>query len=140
MARPSILPQTLCAFVAAPNLQVMTWQSFKRFCDLNFPDMKFKNDAQRRSFLLKKNMKFQKDDKGVEGVCVPKNGNGDDEKEIKVGKRLSSSKIRQEDYGDGSEFSKDQLQMAQAKNSAGLAVQAVSQDWLFGFGLVLELG
>lgn len=102
--------------------------------------MKFKNDAQRRSFLLKKNLKFQKDDKGVEGVCVPKNGNGDDEKEIKVGKRLSSSKIRQEDYGDGSEFSKDQLQMAQAKNSAGLAVQAVSQDWLFGFGLVLELG
>ena len=102
--------------------------------------MKFKNDAQRRSFLLKKNLKFQKDDKGVEGVCVPKNGNGDDEKEIKVGKRLSSSKIRQEDYGDGSEFSKDQLQAAKAKNSAGLAVQAVSQDWLFGLGLGLEMG
>ena len=85
---------------------------------------------RRRAFLLKKNMKFQKDDRGVEGVCVPKSGvDMEDEKEIKIGKRLSASKLKQEDYGDGSGFSKEQREAAHRKNSALLAVQSVSQAW-----------
>ncbi len=108
----------------------MVWQSFKRFCDINFPDQKFKNDAQRRAFLLKKELKFQKDDRNVEGVCVPKSGvDMDEEKEIKIGKRLSASKLKQEDYGDGTGFSKEQREAAHLKNSALLAVNSVSQAW-----------
>lgn len=103
----------------------------KRFCDLNFPEVKFANDVSRRAFLVKKNIRLQKDDKGAEGVCVPKAGaDPDEEKEIKIGKRLSASKIRQEDFGDGSGFSREQRESAHAKNSAGLMVQSNSQAGL----------
>lgn len=78
----------------------MKWQSLKRFCDENFPEMRFKNDVQRKAF--KKDIRPQKDDQGVEEVVQLRDG--EDEKEIKVGKRLSAAKIRQADFGDGSEF------------------------------------
>ncbi|CAJ1372605.1 unnamed protein product [Effrenium voratum] len=67
--------------------EVLTWQSLKRFCDLNFASKKFKNDQQRKAFLLKQNIRLQKDERGVEGVAVAKDG-ASDEKEIKIGKRL----------------------------------------------------
>lgn len=105
---------------------MLKWQSFKRFCDEQFPDVKFKNDVQRRAFLVKKGLKFQKDEKGVEGVVTPKHG--EDEKEIKVGKRLSADKIKQEDFGDGSEFGREQREAAHLKNASGLAIQSNSQD------------
>ena len=89
--------------------------------------MKFKNDMARRSFLLKRGIKLQKDDAGQDGVCVPKEGHGEDEKEVRVGKRLSSSKIRQEDFSDD-HFTKEQREAARAKNSAGLTVAANSKD------------
>ena len=107
----------------------MKWQSLKRFCDLNFPDITFKNDAMRRQHVLKKGLKIQKDDKGADGVCIPKEGdaNPDEEKEMRVGKRLEASKLRQEDWGDGA-GTKEQREANHARNSAGLAVESNRQD------------
>jgi len=103
----------------------MKWQSLKRFCDENFPEMKFKNDVQRKAFLVKKDIRLQKDDKGVEGVVQLRDG--EDEKEIKVGKRLSAAKIRQADFGDGSEFDRETRENYHQKNSKGLTVASNTQ-------------
>lgn len=100
----------------------------KRFCDLNFPTEKFKNDAQRKAFLLKKNVKLQKDEHGVEGVAVAKEGDAKpgEEKEIKIGKRMSADKIRREDYGDGVD-TRDQRDTSHQRMLNALVVHGNSQ-------------
>lgn len=101
----------------------------KRFCDENFPDEKFRNDSTRKQFLLKRGFKLQKDDTGIEGVAVPKEGHGDgnDEKEIKIGKRLSASKVRVEDWGEGGADTRDQREASRNKMLGAIKVQANSQ-------------
>ena len=106
---------------AAPKVYV--WQSLKRFCDQNFPNQAFRSDAQRKSFLESKNIKIQLDDLGRDGVAVPKHGDPD-QKEIKVGRRLASSKLKQEDV---SELSKDEREKIKMKNEKGLAVASNNQ-------------
>ena len=114
-------------------LQVLVWKSLKKFCDERYPEQKFRNDAQRRSFLVKAGVKLQKDDTGREGVATPKSGEGGEEKEIKVGKRLAASKIKLLDYGDGSDFKKGDISDAHAKNASGLRVAANDEDRLSGW-------
>ena len=103
--------------------QVYSWRSLKSFCDKEYPNKVFKSDNARKAFLLKKGLRLQKDEDGVEGVAIPK----DDEKEIRLGKKLSASKIRQSDFGDGSEFGKDAIDQSHQKNSSGLTVSASSK-------------
>lgn len=106
--------------------QALTWYSLKRFCDEKFPSQKFKNDQQRKTFCLKKGLKLQKDDLGVEGIAVPKEGDGD-KKELKIGKRISASRLKQEDHG--SDFNRDAVKATHAKNTAdACAVQLNSKD------------
>ena len=103
----------------------MTWQSLKRFCDLRHPEQKFRNDSQRKAFLVRNGVRLQKDEQGREGVVVTKSGEAaGEEKEIKVGKRLSAAKIRQLDYGDGSDFKKEDVSEAHDKNARGLQITA----------------
>lgn len=65
-------------------------------------------------------MKLQEDDQGIEGVAVAKEG--DEEKEIRMGKRLAASKLRQFDFG--SDPNKQDLTKQMEKNKAGLSVNA----------------
>lgn len=111
--------------IIQPDFEVMTWYSLKRFYDERYPSQKFKNDQQRKSFCLKRGLKLQPDERGVEGIAVPKNG--DDEKELKVGKRISASRLKQEDHG--SEYDKEAVKANHAKNVANSCnVQVNSQD------------
>ena len=121
-------------------LQVLVWKSLKKFCDERFPEQKFKNDAQRRSFLIKSGIKLQKDDTGREGVATPKSGEGGEEKEIKVGKRLAASKIKLMDYGDGTDFKKSDIADAHAKNAAGLHVAANDEDRVCWVAIACSMG
>lgn len=109
-------------------MEVMKWQTMKAFCDENFPGQKFK-DAQRKSFLVKRGLRIQKDEKGIEGVAMAKDGQ-EGTKEIKVGKRFSAAKIRQEDFGDGTDFSKEAREAAHIKNTRNLNVQSNSKAGL----------
>lgn len=93
---------------------------------MNYPDQKFKNDAQRKQFLLKRDIRLQKDEHGVEGVAIARDGAGEEEKEIKVGKRLSANRIRQEDWGDGA-GSREQRETAFGKMNANLRVHGNTQ-------------
>ena len=104
--------------------QVYVWHSLKRFCDDNFPNSTFRNDAQRKAYLLRQGIALQPDENGVEGVAVAKSGN-DDQKEIKIGKRLAASKMRQEDV---SELGRDEIDKIRKKNEQGLNVAAPTQD------------
>ena len=88
------------------HAQVMIWFSLKRFTDSRFPEQSFKNDAQRRA--------------GAE-------------KEIKVGRRMSASKLKQQNLGDGTDYSKEEIAGLRAKNSAGLKVATNSEECCFGF-------
>ncbi|CAE7868158.1 unnamed protein product, partial [Symbiodinium necroappetens] len=133
--------------------EIYKWQSLKKFTDTNYPSEKFKNDAQRRAFCVRMGVKLQVDDRGVEGVAMPKNGakpqielvwwhfsvptdvpyhavlsSEDEEKEIKIGRRISSGKIRQEDLGDGSEYTRDEIAALRAKNAKGMAMNLNSKD------------
>ena len=111
------------------HAQVMIWFSLKRFTDSRFPEQS--NDAQRRAFLIRKGIALQKDENGVEGVAVPKGGGA--EKEIKVGRRMSASKLKQQNLGDGADYSKEEIADLRAKNSAGLKVASNSEECCFGF-------
>ena len=108
---------------------------------MNFPETKFKNDSSRKQFLTKRGVRFQKDENGVEGVATARDG--EDEKEIKIGKRLSADKVKVQDFGDGTEFGPDALQQAHARHSRGLAVECNTQarvspvDWMLGVRLGL---
>lgn len=95
----------------------------KKFCDREFPDQKFRNDTARKQFLLNKGLRLQKDDKGVYGVVQAKEGH-EDSKEIRIGKRLSSSKIKQENFSDRGREERD---AAHRKNSQNLHVQSNSK-------------
>ena len=100
----------------------------KKFCDSHYGEIKFKNDAQRRAHLVRKGVKLQRDESGTEGVCVA--ANGDDEKQIKVGKRLSATKARQMDLGEPGEYTKAEIADLHEKNASKLKVQANSKDHL----------
>ncbi|CAE7840031.1 unnamed protein product [Symbiodinium sp. CCMP2592] len=104
----------------------MTWRSVKKFCDDEYPSMTFRNDSQRKAFIVRQGFRLQADDKGVEGVVTAKDA--DDLKEIKVGKRLAASKIRTQDLEDASDYSREQIAAMQAKNAAGLAIQMNEED------------
>ena len=119
--------------------EVMKWQSLKRLCDQNFPDKKFRNDTARRAFLVKKGVKLQKDNTGVEGVAVPKDDSHHEEKEIKIGKRLAASKIRQADYGE--DASKSAVKEAHQANSRGLVINnnTLEPRSCFNFNLFCSL-
>lgn len=54
--------------------ETYTWWSLKKFCDKNFAEIHFKNDAQRRAHCVRMGIKLQEDEKGVEGVAMPKGG------------------------------------------------------------------
>ena len=62
---------------------MFTWQSLKAFCNKEFPKKVFKSDNARKAWVLKKGLRLQKDERGTEGVAIPKS----DEKEIRLGKR-----------------------------------------------------
>ena len=79
---------------------------------------------QRRQFLLKEGVKLQLDDAGREGVAVAKDDG--DEKEIRLGKRLAASKVKQFDYG--ADASKEDVKKQMDKNSAGLSVSGNTKD------------
>ena len=111
----------------AMALQVHVWTSVKKFCDDNYPKMSFRNDAARKAHLLRHNIRLQKDENGVEGVCIPKAGS-EDTKEIKVGKRMAASKIKQQDLGDGSDYGREQIKALQASNAKHLKVESNKQD------------
>jgi hypothetical protein len=104
--------------------EVFVWQSLKKFSDTNYPDKQFRNDAARKQYLMKKGVKIQPDDQGHDGVAVAKEG--EEEKEIRMGKRLAASKLRQFDYG--SEPNKEDLKKQMEKNSAGLTVSGNTKD------------
>lgn len=108
--------------------EVMTWSSLKKFCDDHFPDMNFKNDESRKKHCIKKGLKIQKDDEGREGIAVAKDGDSES-KEIRVGKRISASKVKQMDYGDDGD--KNEISGQHAKHSSKLKVQMNSKDWAF---------
>ncbi|OLQ14908.1 hypothetical protein AK812_SmicGene907 [Symbiodinium microadriaticum] len=97
--------------------QVLTWRSLKKFTDTEFPDQQFKNDSMRRAFLVRRGYKIQKDENGKEGVAI---GGEGEEKQIKIGKRLASSKLKQEELPE--DISKEQVAAMRAKNAAGLAI------------------
>ena len=103
------------------------WQSLEKFCDDNFADVKFRNDSMRKAFLVRKGIQIQQDDKGRDEVCTPKSGSAE-EKEIKIGKRLAASKVRQMDCGDGSDFSRSEIAELHEKQRKGLKVNANSKD------------
>ena len=60
----------------------------------------------------------------------------DQEKEIKIGRRVSAGKIKQEDLGDGSEYSKEDVAALRAKNAKGLTMNVNTQDVLAQGSLV----
>lgn len=105
----------------------MVWVSLRKFCDTHFPSMKFKNDSQRKAHLLKRGIKIQPDESGVDGVAVPKDGPDAEQKEIRVGKRLSATKIKQMNFG-GEDYDRQELLAQQAKHSKGLGVECNSKD------------
>ncbi len=78
--------------------------------------------------MLKKGLKLQKDENGVDGIATPKNGDSET-KEIRVGKRLSASKIKNMDFGDDPD--KNELNAQMEKNRSGLAVTANSKARFF---------
>ena len=104
----------------------MTWTSLKKFCEQNYPDLKFKSDDARRKHCLKKGLKIQKDDEGREGIAVARDGDADT-KEIRVGKRMSASKLKQMDYGEDPD--KGEVAAQLAKNTSGLKITMNSKDW-----------
>ncbi len=60
----------------------------------------------------------------MEGIATPKDGSTDT-KEIRVGKRLSASKIKNMDFGDDPD--KAELNAQNEKNKSGLSVTANSK-------------
>ena len=107
-------------------IKVLVWTSLKKFCDSNYPEQKFRNDQQRKAFVLKKGLKIQKDEHGVEGIATSKEGTSDT-KEIRVGKRLSASKIKQLNFG-GEDADKAEMNIQNEKNKAGLTVNSNAKD------------
>lgn len=69
--------------------------------------------------MLKQGLRVQKDENGVEGVVTEKEGCSD-EKEIKIGQRLSASKVKQQDWGDAP--SKLALNQEHERHSKNLTV------------------
>ena len=60
----------------------------------------------------------------------------DQEKEIKIGRRVSAGKIKREDLGDGSAYSKEDVAALRAKNAKGLTMNVNTQDVLAQGSLV----
>lgn len=88
--------------------------------------MKFRSDAQRRAYVEKKGLSIQNDEDGCPGVAVPKAGADGEEKEIRVGKRLSANKVKTFAYGE--EFDRDELRAQNAKNKSNLKVERNSKE------------
>lgn len=84
---------------------------------------------------MKRGIKLQKDENGIEGVATPKHNTNEGEKEIKVGKRLAASKLRQFDYGDNP--SKSAVKEEHKNNCRNLTVNTNAQESWCGFGPVL---
>ena len=104
----------------------MTWKSLKKFCDENFSDVKFKSDDARKKFLGKKGITIQRDDQGRDGVAVAKDGDSDT-KEIRVGKRLSATKVKSMEYSDEAE-ARSSMAAQHDKHIAKLNVHMNSKD------------
>ena len=103
----------------------MVWTSLKKFCDQHYPEQKFRNDSQRKAFVIKKGLQIQKDENGKEGVAVCKDGDSDT-KEIRIGKRLSATKTKEFEYGE--DHDKNDIAAQNAKNAAGLTVNVNTKD------------
>ena len=108
--------------------EVMVWTSLQKFCSQNFPSHKFKSDAARKAFLEKRGVVLQNDENGIPGVAVPKEGDGDlEQKEIRIGKRLSATKVKQMTYDE--DIDRGVLNAQHNKNAGNLRVQSNSKDW-----------
>lgn len=105
--------------------EVMVWHSLKKFCDDSYPEMKFKTDEARKKYVIKKGLKVQKDEHGREGVAMAKDG-ADDTKEIRVGKRLSASKLKRFSYGEDAD--RNEMAAQHLKNSSNLKVAVNTKD------------
>lgn len=113
----------------------MTWMSLKKFCDTNYPDTKFKNDSQRKAFVVKKGLTIQKDEDGRDGIAVAAEGDTDT-KQIRVGKRLSASKIKRLQYEEDAD--KNEIQAQNLKNASNLKVNVNTKDSKCFFSGVLR--
>lgn len=101
--------------------------SLKRFCETNYPNVSFKTDKQRKEYVEKRGLVIQKDDNGRDGIAVSRD---DDEcKEIRVGKRLSASKLKRMEYDELA--SKDEINNQHDKNSLKLNIKMNSKDHWF---------
>ena len=87
--------------------------------------MKFKTDEARKKYVVKKGLKVQKDEHGREGVAMAKDG-ADDTKEIRVGKRLSASKLKRFSYGEDAD--RNEMAAQHLKNSSNLKVAVNTKD------------
>ena len=76
--------------------------------------MKFKNDDARKKHCIKKGLEIQRDDEGRDGIAVSKAGDADT-KEIRVGKRLSATKVKSMKYAE--DVDKNELAMLQISRS-----------------------
>lgn len=114
-----------CSWSAALTTQVVTWTSLKKFCDEHYPDLKFKNDDARKKHCIKKGLEIQRDDEGRDGIAVSKAGDADT-KEIRVGKRLSATKVKSMKYAE--DVDKNELAAQHSKNAANLKVNTNSKD------------
>lgn len=87
--------------------------------------MKFKNDDARKKHCIKKGLEIQRDDEGRDGIAVSKAGDADT-KEIRVGKRLSATKVKSMKYAE--DVDKNELAAQHSKNAANLKVNTNSKD------------
>lgn len=77
----------------------------------------------------KRGLTIQDDELGNPGIAVPKEGGDPEEKEIKVGRRLSAAKVKSFGY-DPENADKQDMAQQHAKNAKGLAVKMNSKDLL----------
>ena len=88
--------------------------------------MTFRNDAARKAFLVRQGLRLQADDTGAEGVVTAKDG--DEVKELRVGKRMAASKIRAQHLEDAADMTREQINQLHNKNAAGLSVEVNDED------------
>ena len=85
--------------------------------------MKFRNDQARKSHVLKKGLKLQRDENGIDGIAVAVDDS--ESKEIRVGKRISASKLKNMDFGEDPD--RDQINSLNEKNKQNLNVSTNSK-------------
>jgi len=85
--------------------------------------MKFRNDQARKSHVLKKGLKIQRDENGIDGIAEKVDDS--ESKEIRVGKRISASKLKNMEFGEDAD--RDQINSLNEKNKQNLAVSTNSK-------------